>query len=260
MLSRVGADISLTRRAQELEFLADASVINPQQLSSLLSQLPTAEDAARSVAEQQSRSVPPTAISPQPVAPQAVPPPAFQAQSPPPTAQMNNVSLNEKAPPPQAAIPSPGPPPGPPAPPPGAPPVLAVANAIYAYTPTDHGDLAIQPGDRILVREYMNGDWWGGLNERSNQQGIFPRSYVRVVDEKSAYANATPPPSYGNMPMEVSQGGQPSNDNPGDPNNKYKEGGKKLGKKFGNAAVFGAGATAGSNRKFIGACEGNRSS
>lgn len=53
----------------------------------------------------------------------------------------------------------------------------------------------------------------------------------------------TPNPSdYGNMPLMLAQsstgGRQPS---------KLEEHGKKIGKKMGNAAIFGAGATIGSN-------------
>jgi hypothetical protein len=38
------------------------------------------------------------------------------------------------------------------------PPILAVASALYAYSPTDTGDLALQQGDRIHVLEHMNND------------------------------------------------------------------------------------------------------
>ena len=50
---------------------------------------------------------------------------------------------------------------------------------------------------------------------------------------------------YGNMPLMVSTGGQldPSQRKP----SKLEEHGKKFGKKMGNAAIFGAGATIGSN-------------
>lgn len=83
----------------------------------------------------------------------------------------------------------------------------------------------------------MNADWWKGRNERTGLEGIFPRNYVKVEDVKQ-------PSNYGNMPMDVAQGqpgqadGQPS---------KGQEMGKKFGKKLGNAAIFGAGATMGSN-------------
>lgn len=78
-------------------------------------------------------------------------------QSPylPPTTQMSNTSFNEKAqlhdqyasPPPQA----------PPAYP-QVPSILGLATALYAYTPTDQGDLALAPNDRVQVIEHMNED------------------------------------------------------------------------------------------------------
>jgi hypothetical protein len=128
-------------------------------------------------------------------------------------------------------------------PPPAAPTpaVLTYATSLYPYNGTDAGDLSLQTNDRVAVTEYMNAEWWKGRNERTGQEGIFPRSYIRV-EEKSL-----PPPSgpgsYGNMPMQVSQGGDQAP--PADPNKKSTA--SKLGGKLGNAAIFGAGATIGSN-------------
>lgn len=57
----------------------------------------------------------------------------------------------------------------------------------------------------------------------------------------------TPSTDYGNMPLAI------ANTGPIDPNtglrkpSKLEEHGKKFGKKMGNAAIFGAGATIGSN-------------
>lgn len=69
-------------------------------------------------------------------------------------------------------------------------------------------------------------------------EGIFPRSYVNVINEKggNGYVNPPPPSNYGNMPLDVSQSGS------GDPNdpekkNKFEQGGKKFGKKLGNAGM-----------------------
>jgi len=36
--------------------------------------------------------------------------------------------------------------------------ILSIATALYAYQPTDTGDLALQQGDRIQVTEHMNND------------------------------------------------------------------------------------------------------
>ena len=149
---------------QELEFLCEASVINPQQLSSILAELPaegvsrqqqhTPEPAPVPVPVQQPVQQPPPPVQ-QPVQPPPAPyspPPAPYA---PPTNQFANTTLNEKAPAPAQQYPSP------PVPPPAyaqAPPALSTASALYAYTPTDPGDLALQPYDRIQVLEHMNND------------------------------------------------------------------------------------------------------
>jgi hypothetical protein len=53
------------------------------------------------------------------------------------------------------------------------------------------------------------------------------------VNEKAGISSP-PPTNYGNMPLAVSQSGQP--EDPNDPKkNKFEEGGKKFGKKLGNA-------------------------
>lgn len=185
------------------------SVITPQQLSSLLSQVPaqTALHAPISV------GAVPTA-TPTPGAPQ------------PPSASMQNLAVNEKQdstyyqPSPIA---SPVPPPaygGPPTLPP-----LAQATALYAYNGTDPGDLSLQPNDHITVTEYMNAEWWKGRSSRTGQEGIFPRSYVRVSEDKAPQQNGQS--NYGNMPLDVSGQGDGSGKVPG----KGAEMGKKFGKK-----------------------------
>lgn len=126
-------------------------------------------------------------------------------------------------------------------------PPLAQATALYAYTSTDAGDLELQPNDQVTVTEYMNAEWWKGRSSRTGQEGIFPRSYVKVTEDKGPvqpqqeggrYAN-----NYGNAPLEVSQVGNGDGRVPG----KGQEMGKKFGKKLGNAAIFGAGASIGGN-------------
>ena len=114
----------------------------------------------------------------------------------------------------------------------------------------------------------MNADWAKGRNERTGEEGIFPRSYVNIVEEKKGGA---PPPGlpvrnqtpaynsgYGNMAVEVAGqsgtgmanqgppvGGGPQGQGQG--SSKVNEQGKKFGKKLGNAAIFGAGASIGGN-------------
>jgi len=150
---------------------------------------------------------------------------------------MSNMSLNEKqehtgfyAPSPQPSAPNPAasPPPmyGSAAPPRDNTAYIAQATSLYAYDPSDHGDLALQAGDRVSIIEYMNEEWWKGKSERTGEIGIFPRSYVQVNEGAQKRDNMPAPPqqqqpymysgggqqqqsqtpmSYGNMPMAVSQ-------------------------------------------------------
>ena len=203
---------------QELEYLADLSLITPQQLSSILSQLPS----------QHNLQVP----TPQPT-------PSLAPQ----TTNYANLLLDEKKQPGFAAEPSPA------APPPayGATPALparaiASATALYDYNPTDAGDLALAENDRIAITEFMNVDWAKGRNERTGQEGIFPRSYVKIMEEKASFAAPLPPrtPSnYGNVPSDVSQGGGgASSMMGGGAGSKVNDNTKKFGKRLGNAGEF----------------------
>lgn len=157
-----------------------------------------------------------------------------------------------------------------PAPPPGKP-ILTHARALYRYAATDARDVSFEKDDRIAVHEYMNADWWMGRNERTGQEGIFPRTYVEAEpaasnggypNEKAApygqYAGGAPvQPQYSGYPPAPTQSNPYNASAPpmavaneqtgGEGNGKGKEMGKKFGKKLGNAAIFGAGATIGSN-------------
>jgi hypothetical protein len=181
--------------------------------------------------------------------------------------------------------PAPPPPAAPVAPP--SRPVLARARALYRYAAGDARDVSFERDDEIAVFEYMNADWWMGRNERTGGEGIFPRSYVVVLSEGGAgekagggvggypaqpvYAGqlAAPTPvgaggggGYPVSPVPVAGGGYPAPPPPGQAAVPYQQGqpeqqqggeskfgeqGKKFGKKLGNAAIFGAGATIGSN-------------
>ena len=205
---------------QELEYLTDASVITPQQLANFLSQLPEQTVLHAPITSPDSTTAP------------------IQAPSSPPVQQFANASLNEK----QSnnyfhSTPSPALPP----PAYASTPAIATASALYEYHPTDAGDLLILPNDRIFITEFMNADWAKGRNERTGLEGIFPRSYVAISDDKKS-----PPPlpmqqqpsNYGNMPLDVSQAGGSGSD-PGK-ESKIAANGKKFGKKMGNAGMFPA--------------------
>ncbi|GAM88495.1 hypothetical protein ANO11243_065280 [Dothideomycetidae sp. 11243] len=220
----------------ELEFLTDASVITPQTLSHILEQIPaqTALHAPLSVG-----AVPTAAAVPG--APQ------------PPTNAMQNTHLTDNNLAPwqrqqqqqqPSPVPSPAPPPSYGQPPPSTMPPLCAAIALYGYKGEDEGDLTLQPNDFIEVTEYMNAEWWKGRSTRTGAVGIFPRSYVRVEEQKHFPPQQEQQQSgYGNMPLETSGMGNGTGPVP----SKNQEMGKKFGKKLGNAAIFGAGASIGSH-------------
>ena len=223
---------------KELEYLSDLRVITPQQFSSILAQVPKEIPSSSS-----------SLISPLP--------------SPVPTHRVINIlknrdvdaqpthphqpPLNEKQP--EYFAPSPAPALPPPAYAPTyasapAAPTLAIASALYEYKPSDAGDLALLPSDRISITEFMNADWAKGRNERTGLDGIFPRSYVTIVEEDKHASSYWGPPhlpvtsNYGNLPLDVSQsgGGSIGGASGGGKESKLDANGKKFGKKLGNAS------------------------
>ncbi|PKS09459.1 hypothetical protein jhhlp_004075 [Lomentospora prolificans] len=158
---------------------------------------------------------------------QAAPPPAYHQTGPP------SLPIRNQAPPPPAP----------------AKPVLAHARALYRYDGQDARDVNFDKDDQIAIHEYMNADWWMGRNLRTGQEGIFPKNYVMIEEpEKPGAPGPSAPMNPYNAhvpPMAVAEGGQGEHKDPGP--SKLEQGGKKFGKKLGNAAIFGAGATIGSN-------------
>ncbi|KAF3044315.1 hypothetical protein E8E12_007303 [Didymella heteroderae] len=225
MINRSLGDIK-----NNLQFLLESEVISKAQHDAMLQQLPTsAENPTRALPSAPAQQVTSqlSQMNLQPT-PSHTPTPAsekkqnigYYAENPAPPAYPSTPSL------------------------PAGPAVLTHATAMYQYNAQDAGDLALLPNDRVAVTEYMNAEWWKGKNERTGMEGIFPASYVRK-EEKSM---VPPPSNYGNMPLDVSNGAAsaPAQQTPGEPS-KFEQGGKKFGKKLGNAAIFGAGATIGGN-------------
>ncbi|KAH7135044.1 SH3 domain-containing protein [Dendryphion nanum] len=227
---------ALTERAlntiqTELKFLLELKVITPQQFESINNNLPSSANAS------------------------AVRAPLPTPTPEPPVQQMNNLSVARNEPQSEKkggyyalennnSSPNPPPPAYPSAPAaPVGPPALAYATALYQFNAQDAGDLAILPNDKIVVTEFMNNEWWKGRNERSGLEGIFPAGYVRREENRMVPPTpmAPQPSNYGNVPLDVSNGAASNNHEP----SKGEDMGKKFGKKLGNAAIFGAGATIG---------------
>ncbi|KAF8864585.1 hypothetical protein BDZ45DRAFT_737149 [Acephala macrosclerotiorum] len=149
---------------------------------------------------------------------------------------------------------------------------IARATSLYAYEGAPE-DCSFGVNEQIVIYEHMNAEWCLGKNLRTGKQGLFPTNYVQIapppaqIPQPSAYGaynekqngygggypaqyqqQGPPPPGQSNPynssvpPMAVAEqpvdGGKPG---------KGAEMGKKFGKKLGNAAIFGAGATIGGN-------------
>ncbi|TGO47970.1 hypothetical protein BOTNAR_0499g00130 [Botryotinia narcissicola] len=192
--------------------------------------------------------------SPAPRANVAIPAPVA------PVAAFSQLNVNNDNPPPSYHSTPNLPPRGPTQPP--ARPEVGRATALYRYTEPE--DCNFDVGDTIIIYEYMNDDWWMGKNEKTGREGVFPSNYVQkhqnqspqgayYGNEKATYnpygsqQQGTVPPGPSNPyyssvpPMAVAE--QPTEEKP----SKGGEMGKKFGKKLGNAAIFGAGATIGGN-------------
>uniref|UniRef100_F6UY67 SH3 and cysteine-rich domain-containing protein 2 n=1 Tax=Monodelphis domestica TaxID=13616 RepID=F6UY67_MONDO len=51
--------------------------------------------------------------------------------------------------------------------------------ALYKFLPQEHNDLALQPGDRIMLVDDSNEDWWKG--KIGDRVGFFPANFVQRV-------------------------------------------------------------------------------
>ncbi|PBP22153.1 SH3-domain-containing protein [Diplocarpon rosae] len=254
---------SLRNIKNELESLAEHGAITDEAYDTIMSALP-AESSLGGGSRTNPVATNPVAANPAATNPAAAANPVA-TPSPAPVAAFSNLQLNRNTPQSEAppAYGTPGLPSHSPAPPPIRP-EISRATAQYRYS--EPGDCNFEPGDQISVLEYMNKDWWLGKNLRTGMEGVFPASYVMVApvqnmymqsvyaDEKTharypAQQQQMQPPAPGPSnpynssvpPMAIAE--QPTDDKP----SKGADMGKKFGKKLGNAAIFGAGATIGGN-------------
>ncbi|GMG20575.1 unnamed protein product [Ambrosiozyma monospora] len=159
--------------------------------------------------------------------------------------------------------------PAPPAGPPSS--KQEYAEALYDYHPQQPDDLELRVGAKVIIQEKMSPSWWRGTS--NGRTGVFPANYVKIVggsNEKAAYEQQQQPqqmyfqqsapqpmqqyqapPVYQAAPAAVVQS-QPEPVQVEQQQGKHNAGklggvAKKFGSKLGNAAIFGAGATIGSD-------------
>jgi hypothetical protein len=249
---------------QELEALAEREFITDEQYDLILRTLPAEAALHNATSPVPSRSTTATSSVTD----------GFAAMSI--SDRNSSATTISNNPPPSYSAPAPLPPRNPPQPQHKE---VAHVVALYRYHDPDPRDLNFEAGDHISVTEYCNPEWGSGRNVRTGEEGIFPRNYVRIESTPSALAQPAqpsyndektsgyygvpqptlssypgqqgypqpPPPGPSSPydgpvpPMQVAN--QPTEHQPG----KGAEMGKKFGKKLGNAAIFGAGASIGSN-------------
>lgn len=145
--------------------------------------------------------------------------------------------------------------------------------ALYEFEPQQGGDLHIRPGDKIEILEKPSPEWYKG--RCNGQTGMFPSNYVKpIVSDSSAMVSfqppqyepkkeayspqpqyQAPPPQQYQQPFPPASTGyyqQPAPQQQAvvqqeQPQSTGSSHMKKFGSKLGNAAIFGAGATIGSD-------------
>lgn len=144
--------------------------------------------------------------------------------------------------------------------------------ALYRFDPQQDGDLGLSPGDKIEVLEKPSNEWFKG--RCNGRVGMFPANYVKPAFSGGDVSRPSvpPPPQYEKLQVEAQQSGgsyqqplpypppstnyyqqpaqqqqQPIQQQPQE--QQHHSGGhlRKFGSKLGNAAIFGAGATMGSD-------------
>lgn len=147
--------------------------------------------------------------------------------------------------------------------------------ALYRFEPQQEGDLELNPGDKIEVLDKLSPEWFRG--RCNGKVGMFPSNYVKPAFSGGGFNRpvAPPPPQYNEKmaaPQPSGGGGgmwqQPTPYPPPstgyyqqpppqqqpqpmvvqqDQGSRHHGGLGKFGSKLGNAAIFGAGASLGSD-------------
>ena len=55
---------------------------------------------------------------------------------------------------------------------------LQIVIALYNYSAKDDGDLSFRKGDRLIILDNGDPDWWLAKHKATNQKGYIPRNYV----------------------------------------------------------------------------------
>lgn len=134
-----------------------------------------------------------------------------------------------------------------------------VAEALYDFSPQEQDDVGFRRGDKVQILEKPSADWWKGSVD--GRVGMFPSNYVKPLNNEKQSVAAPPSFEQAQMyqpPMQSQQPPFPPQSTnyyppqqpqpvPAEQAHHHGKHFKKFGSKLGNAAVFGAGATIGSD-------------
>lgn len=144
------------------------------------------------------------------------------------------------------------------------------AEAVYAYQPQQAEDLQLHVGDKIAVTQKLSASWWRGTC--NGRAGIFPANYVKPLGSQPATQTRSEKPSQNAFPyqqyqqqqqipvyepvqqqqqvvgyqQQPVQQQQPAQEQPAQQEHHHPHM-SGLASRLGSAAIFGAGATVGSN-------------
>lgn len=59
------------------------------------------------------------------------------------------------------------------------------AIAAYDYDKDEDNELEFREDDRIVDIDFVDEEWWSGTNERTGEVGLFPASYVTMVEDEN---------------------------------------------------------------------------
>ncbi|CCF59407.1 hypothetical protein KAFR_0G03740 [Kazachstania africana CBS 2517] len=220
---------AITNIKTELDFLRESEIITQQQLDEILKQLPEKYDPSSKQAQSNEK----------------LPLQTVNAAANSSSASVDHASAT---PPPANQ--------------------LEYVEALYAFEPQQEGDLRLVAGDKVQILEKPSAEWYKGTC--NGQIGMFPANYVKPVTKDSfappppqyqQYSNNYQQPSYSQpayppastgyyqqpQQVQVQQPQQVQVQQQPQQQSQTNEQLKRFGSKLGNAAIFGAGATLGSD-------------
>ena len=56
--------------------------------------------------------------------------------------------------------------------------------ALYEFKAGDENELDMKKGDRIIIVDETDQNWWMGRNPTTGKEGLIPKPYIKVIKQK----------------------------------------------------------------------------